>query len=38
MSYVVTQTVENNEFFKRFKNLNDIGTEKDIDEFVAILF
>ena len=36
MSHVVTETVENNEFLKRFKNFNITSTEQDIDELVAI--
>ena len=34
--YDVTETVENNEFLKRFENLNITAAEQDIDEFVAI--
>ena len=29
-------TVENNEFLKRFKNLNITATQQDIVEFVAL--
>ena len=36
MSHIVTKTVENNEFLKRFKYVNIKVTEQDIDEFVAI--
>ena len=36
MPHVVTETVENNEFLKRFKYVNIKVTEQDIDEFVAI--
>ena len=34
MPYVVTENAENNEFLKRYQNLN--ITEQDIGEFVAI--
>ena len=36
MPHVVTETVENNEYFKRFKNFNITATEQDINKFVAI--
>ena len=36
MPHVVTDTVENIEFFKHFKNFNFTATNQDIDEFVAI--
>ena len=39
MPHVVTETVENNELLKRFKNFNItyiISTLHDLDEFVAI--
>ena len=41
MPHVVTETVENNEFLKCFKNFNShraisIATKQDIDEFVDI--
>ena len=31
-----TETFDNNEFWKLFKNFNITATEQDIDEFVAI--
>ena len=34
MSHVVTKMVENDEFLKRFNNLNITAIEQDIDEFV----
>ena len=36
ISHVVTETVENNKFLKRFKNFNITATGQDIDEFVDI--
>ena len=36
MSHVATETVENNEILKHFKNLNFTATKQDIDEFIAI--
>ena len=36
MPHVVTETVENNEFLKRFKNFDIIAIKKDNDEFVAV--
>ena len=36
MTHVVTDTVENNELLKRFRNFNITGTAQDIDYFVAM--
>ena len=36
MPYVITETIENNEFLKCFKKFNITATEQDIDEFVDI--
>ena len=36
LPHVVTETVENNEIFKCFKNFNITATEQDIDELVTI--
>ena len=36
MPHVVTETVKNNEFLKRFKNFYITATDQDTDEFVVI--